>query len=114
MQIEVQGRDLARGIPGRATVTDSEIREALSACVASIVSAIKLALEHTPPELSGDIFDRGIVLTGGGALLKNLDTRIHKETGLPVLIADDLLLSIVTGAGKMLGNFGLLRRVSQN
>jgi rod shape-determining protein MreB len=114
MRIEVQGRDLVRGIPGRATLTDSEIREALSACVSSIVSAIKLALEHTPPELSGDIFDRGVVLTGGGALLKNLDKRIRQETGLPVLIADDPLLSVVTGAGKMLDDLGLLRRVCLN
>jgi rod shape-determining protein MreB len=110
----VQGRDLVRGIPGKAVVTDSEIRVALSACVASIVSAIKLALEHTPPELSGDIFDRGIVLTGGGALLKNLDRRIGTETGLPVLIADDPLLSVVIGAGKMLDDFGFLRRVCLN
>jgi rod shape-determining protein MreB len=114
MRIEVQGRDLVRGIPGRVTVNDSEIREALSACVSSIVSAIKLALEHTPPELSGDIFDRGVVLSGGGALLKNLDKRIRKETGLPVLIADDPLLSVVTGAGKMLDDFGLLRRLCLN
>jgi rod shape-determining protein MreB len=114
MRIEVQGRDLVRGIPGRATVSDSEIREALSGCVASIVSAIRLALENTPPELSGDIFDRGLVLTGGGALLKNLDARIRTETGLPVLIADDPLLSVVTGAGKMLDDFGLLRRVCLN
>jgi rod shape-determining protein MreB len=114
MRIEVQGRDLVRGIPGRATVTDSEIREALSGCVASIVSAIRLALENTPPELSGDICDRGMVLAGGGALLKNLDARIHKETGVPVLIADDPLLSVVTGAGKMLDDFGLLRRVCLN
>ena len=114
MRMEVQGRDLVRGIPGGTTVTDTEIREALSTCVASIVSAIRLALEHTPPELSGDIFDHGLVLTGGGALLKNLDARIHKETGLPVLIADDPLLSVVTGAGRMLDDSRLLRRVCMN
>ncbi|HTS67032.1 MAG TPA: rod shape-determining protein [Candidatus Acidoferrales bacterium] len=114
MRMEVRGRDLVRGIPGSATLTDSEIRGALSACVASIVGAIKLALENTPPELSGDIFDHGVVLTGGGALLKNLDARISKETGLPVLIADDPLLSVVLGAGKMLDDFRLLRRVSMN
>src|SRR5258708_2441258 len=114
MRMEVRGRDLVRGLPGATTVTDSEIRDALSPCVASIVDAIRIALERTPPELSADISDRGVVLTGGGALLKNLDTRISKETGLPVLIADEPLLSVVVGAGKMLDDFGLLRRVSMN
>ena len=114
MRMEVRGRDLVRGLPGAATITDSEIRDALSPCVATIVDAIKIALERTPPELSADISDRGVVLTGGGALLKKLDTRISKETGLPVLIADDPLLSVVVGAGKMLDDFGLLRRVSMN
>ncbi|HTP31565.1 MAG TPA: rod shape-determining protein [Candidatus Acidoferrales bacterium] len=114
MRMEVRGRDLVRGIPGAATVTDSEIRDALSGCVGSIVNAIRQALEQTPPELSGDIFDHGVVLTGGGALLKNLDARISRETGLPVLIADDPLLSVVLGAGRMLDDFRLLRRVSMN
>ena len=114
MWMEVRGRDLIRGLPGTATITDSEIRDALSSSVASIVDAIKVALENTPPELSADISDRGVVLSGGGALLKNLDTRISKETGLPVLIADAPLLSVVVGAGKMLDDFGLLRRVSMN
>jgi rod shape-determining protein MreB len=114
MRMEVRGRDLIRGIPGTISVTDSEIREAISPCVATIVSAIRGALEHTPPELSADISDRGVVLTGGGALLKNLDMRIRRDTGLPVSIADDPLTSVVVGAGKMLGDFGLLRRVSMN
>jgi rod shape-determining protein MreB and related proteins len=114
MRMEVRGRDLACGLPGAATVTDSEIRDALSTCVATIVNAIRIALERTPPELSADISDRGVVLTGGGALLKKLDVRIGNETGLPVLIADDPLLSVVVGAGKMLDDFGLLRRVSMN
>ena len=114
MRMEVRGRDLLRGLPGTITVTDSEIRDALAPCVASIVDAIKVALERTPPELSSDIFDRGVVLTGGGALLKKLDARINKETGLPALIADDPLLSVVTGAGKMLNDFKLLRRVCMN
>src|SRR5215831_8591719 len=87
MRMEVRGRDLVRGMPGAATVSDSEIRDALSTCVATIVGAIKTALERTPPELSADIADQGVVLTGGGALLGNLDKRIAKETGLPVLIA---------------------------
>jgi rod shape-determining protein MreB len=114
IRMEVRGRDLARGVPGSATVSDTEIREALSPCVASIVGAIRIALEHTPPELSADICDNGVVLSGGGALLKNLDTRIRQETGLPVLIADEPLLSVVLGAGKMLDDFALLRRVSMN
>src|SRR5215472_11111998 len=111
MSMEVRGRDLVKGIPRAVTVTDSEIRDALSTCIGAIVGAVKTALEHTPPELSGDIADHGVVLAGGGALLKNLDTRIGSETGLPVLIADDPLLSVVRGAGKMLDDFCLLRRV---
>ena len=114
MQIEVRGRDLVRGIPGVATVNDSEIRDALSTCITSIVNAVKGALEHTPPELSADIADHGVVLTGGGALLRNLDTRISRETGLPVMVSDDPLLSVVRGAGKMLDDFSLLRRLSMN
>jgi rod shape-determining protein MreB len=114
MRMEVRGRDLVRGVPGSAMISDSEIREALSPCVSSIVGAIRIALEHTPPELSADICDQGVVLSGGGALLKNLDARIRQETGLPVMIADDPLLSVVIGAGKMLDDFGLLQRVSMN
>jgi rod shape-determining protein MreB len=94
------------------TVDDSEIREALSECIASIVSAIRVALERTPPELSADISDRGIVLVGGGALLKNLDKRIREETGLPVSIPSDPLYCVVLGTGKMLSDFKLLRRIS--
>ncbi len=86
--------------------------EALSECVATILNACRVALERTPPELSADISDRGIVLTGGGALLKNLDKRIREETGLPVSIADDPLASVVLGTGKMLSDFRLLRLVS--
>jgi rod shape-determining protein MreB len=114
MRMEVRGRDLLRGIPGSTTVDDSEIREALAPCVSSIVDGIRAALEHTPPELSADISDRGVVLTGGGSLLRSLDTRIRKETGLPVSIAEDPLTSVVVGAGQMLGDFGLLKRVSMN
>jgi rod shape-determining protein MreB len=114
MRMEVRGRDLIRGVPGTVTLTDSEIREALAPCVGAIVHAIKMALEYTPPELSADISDHGVVLTGGGALLKNLDARIRKETGLPVSVADDPLTSVVIGAGKMLDNFDLLRRLSMN
>jgi rod shape-determining protein MreB len=114
MTMEVRGRELVRGIPWAVTLTDTEIREALSSCVSSILDAIRVALERTPPELSADIADHGVVLAGGGALLRNLDARIRKETGLPVAIAEDPLTSVVVGAGKMLDDFGLLRRISMN
>ena len=100
LSIEIKGRNLVEGIPKTITVDDSEIREALAECVATIMNAIRVALERTPPELSADISDRGIVLTGGGALLKNLDKRIRQETGLPVSIAEDPLASVVLGTGK--------------
>ena len=112
LSMEVKGRDLIEGIPKTISVVDAEIREALSECVDTIVNAIRVALERTPPELSADISDRGIVLTGGGALLKNLDSRIRDETGLPVSIADDPLASVVLGTGKLLSDFKLLRKVS--
>src|SRR5882757_5789576 len=108
----VKGRNLIEGVPKTITIDDSEIREALSECISTIMNAIRVALERTPPELSADISDRGIVLTGGGALLKNLDKRIREETGLPVSIADDPLCSVVLGTGKMLSDFKLLRKIS--
>jgi rod shape-determining protein MreB len=108
---EVRGRNLIEGIPKTITVTDEEIREALADSVAAIVNAIRVALEKTPPELSADIFERGIVLTGGGALVKSFDKRLMIETGLPVSIADDPLSSVVLGAGQMLSDFELLKRV---
>src|SRR3981081_2764895 len=111
LTLEVKGRNLIEGVPRTVTIDDSEIREALSECVATILNACRVALERTPPELSADISDRGIVLTGGGALLKNLDKRIREETGLPVSIADDPLASVVLGTGKMLSDFRLLRQV---
>ena len=103
---------LIEGVPKTITVGDSEIREALSESVATIINAIRVALERTPPELSADISDHGIVLTGGGALLKNLDARIREETGLPVSIAEDPLASVALGTGKMLTDFKLLRRIA--
>jgi rod shape-determining protein MreB len=111
LAMQVRGRDLSEGIPKTITVTDQEVREALDPAVTSIVNAVRVALERTPPELSADIIDRGIVLTGGGALLKNLDKRLRAETGLPVSVADDPLTSVVLGAGKMLSDFSLLKRV---
>src|SRR6202162_5115295 len=112
LTMEIKGRNLIEGVPKTLTIDDSEIREALSECVATIMNAIRVALERTPPELSADISDRGIVLTGGGAMLKNLDKRIREETGLPVSIADDPLESVVLGTGKLLTDFKLLRRVA--
>jgi rod shape-determining protein MreB len=110
--MEIKGRNLIEGVPKTIIIDDSEIREALAESVATIVNAIRVALERTPPELSADISDRGIVLTGGGALLKNLDRRIREETGLPVSIAEDPLCSVVLGTGKMLTDFRLLRRIA--
>jgi len=110
--MEIKGRSLIEGVPKAITVDDSEIRETLNECVAAIVSAIRAALERTPPELSADISDRGLVLTGGGALLKNLDKRIRDETGLPTRIADDPLCSVVLGTAKLLDDFKLLRRIA--
>ena len=112
LTLEIKGRDLVEGVPKTIVVSDEEIREALSETVATIIEAVRVALEQTPPELSADIVDRGIVLTGGGALLKILDKRLREETGLPVSIADDPLTSVVMGTGKMLSDFDLLRRVA--
>ena len=112
LTLEIKGRDLVEGVPKTIIVSDEEIREALAETVATIIEAVRAALEQTPPELSADIVDRGIVLTGGGALLKNLDKRLREETGLPVSIADDPLTSVVMGTGKMLTDFDLLRRVA--
>jgi len=112
MTMDIKGRSLIEGVPKTITVDDSEIREALSESVNQIVSAIRVALERTPPELSADLSDRGLVLAGGGALLKNLDQRIRDETSLPVSIADDPLCSVVRGTAKLLEDFAFLRRVA--
>ena len=112
LTMEIKGRNLIEGLPKTITIDDSEIRGALSECVATILNAVRVVLERTPPELSADISDRGIVLTGGGALLKNLDKKIREETGLPVSIADDPLASVVLGTGRMLSDFRLLRKIS--
>ena len=112
MTMEIKGRHLIEGVPKTITITDEEIREALAETVNVIVDAVRVALERTPPELSADIVDRGIVLTGGGALLKNLDKRLREETGLPLAMAEDPLSSVVLGAGKMLSDFNLLRKIS--
>ncbi len=112
LTMEIKGRDLVEGVPKTLTITDEEIREALSEPVATIVDAVRQALERTPPELSADIMDKGIVLSGGGALLRGLDQRLREETGLPVIPAEDPLASVVLGTGKMLYDMDLLRKVS--
>lgn len=111
-KVEVKGRDLVAGIPKTLEVTSEEIREALDEPLKVIVDAVKLALEKTPPELASDIVDKGIVLAGGGALLRNLDQLIHKETNLPVRVADDPLSVIVLGCGKALDDEELLQAVT--
>ncbi|MBI2840132.1 MAG: rod shape-determining protein [Acidobacteria bacterium] len=112
ISMEIKGRNLMEGIPKTLVITDEEVREALSETVGVIVETVKVALEKTPPELSADIVDRGIVITGGGALLKNLDKRLREETQLPVTVAEDPLKSVVMGTGKMLSDFNLLRKIS--
>src|ERR687887_1673045 len=112
LTIEVKGRHLTEGRPKTVTMNDEEVRKALAETVNVIVDAVRVALERTPPELSADIVDRGIVLTGGGSLLKNLDKRLREETGLPLAMAEDPLSSVVLGAGKMLSDFNLLRKIS--
>jgi rod shape-determining protein MreB len=111
LTMDIKGRDLVAGVPRTLTVSSDEIRDALSEPVNAIVEAVKVTLERTPPELAGDIADRGIVLAGGGALLKNLDTLLREETGLPVFLAEDPLSSVVIGAGKTLEELDILRQV---
>lgn len=111
-QMMVKGRDVVSGIPRTIALEDAEIREALEGSIAAIVSAIKLALENTPPELAGDIIDRGIVLTGGGSLLRGLDARLREETALPIIMVDDPLTSVVLGVGKTLEEMTLLRSIA--
>ena len=112
LTMEIKGHNVLEGLPRTITIDDSEVREALAESVATIMNGIRVALERTPPELSADISDRGIVLTGGGAFLKGLDKRIRQETGVPVSIAEDPLASVVLGTGKMLTEFKLLRRIA--
>ena len=108
----VKGRDLISGIPRTLVLNDSEIRESLVEPISTIINAIKVALENTPPELAGDIIDCGMVLTGGGSLLRGMDTRLREETGLPIITVDDPLTSVVLGVGKILDELDLLRKVS--
>ena len=110
--MEVKGRDLVAGVPKTVVVNSDEIREALLEPINAIVEAVLLALERTPPELSADIVDKGIVLTGGGAMLHNLDVLLREETGLPVMVADDPISAVVLGCGKALDHMDLLREVT--
>lgn len=112
LTMEVKGRDLVAGIPKTLLINDAEIREALAEPVSNIVETVKIALERTPPELAADIVDKGIVLAGGGALLRGLDALLREETGLPVAIAEDPLSAVVLGTGYLLDALDLLRRVS--
>lgn len=112
--MEVKGRDLVAGVPRTLQVSSDEIRDALSEPVNAIVEAIKVTLERTPPELAGDIADRGMVLAGGGALLKGLDLLLREETGLPVFVAEDPLSAVVMGAGKVLEELDMLRMVAHH
>jgi rod shape-determining protein MreB len=110
--MEIKGRDLVAGVPKTVVITDEEIRDSLLEPINQIVEAVRLSLERTPPELASDIVDRGIVLAGGGALLRNLDILLREETGLPVMMADDPLTAVVMGAGKALDEISLLREVA--
>jgi rod shape-determining protein MreB len=110
--ITIKGRDLISGIPKTLVMDDSEIREALSEPISAIVNAIKVALENTPPELAGDIIDRGIVLTGGGSLLRGMDVRLREETNLPVITVENPLTTVVLGTGKVLDELDLLKKVT--
>jgi rod shape-determining protein MreB and related proteins len=110
--LEVKGRDLVAGVPKTVVVNSDEIRDALSEPINSIVEAVMIALERTPPELAADIVDKGVVLTGGGALLKNLDVLLREETGLPVMVSDDPISAVVLGSGKTLDHLHLLKDVT--
>jgi rod shape-determining protein MreB len=110
--MEVKGRDLVAGIPKTVVVSSDEIREALQEPINAIVEAVLIALERTPPELAADIVDKGVVLTGGGALLRNLDVLLREETGLPVMVCDDPISAVVLGSGKALDHIELLKEVT--
>ena len=112
MTVEVKGRDLVAGVPKTLTINSDEIRDALAEPVNAIVEAVRVVLERTPPELSADIVDRGIVLSGGGSQLKNLDVLLREETGLPVMVAENPQLAVVLGTGKALDEMALLKEVA--
>jgi rod shape-determining protein MreB len=109
--LEVKGRDLITGIPKTLTIDSEEVRHSISEQIDAIVETVKIALEQTPPELAADIVDQGIVLTGGGALLKGLNVLLSEQTGLPITITEDPLSTVVLGSGKALDDLVLLREV---
>jgi rod shape-determining protein MreB len=110
--MEVKGRDLVQGIPKTLEIKSEEIREALAEPINAIVESVKMALEKTPPELSADIVDKGIVLVGGGSMLSNLDVLLREVTGLPVMLAEDPLTAVAMGTGRCLEELGLLKDVT--
>jgi len=112
MTMEVKGRDLVAGIPKTLEVSDEEIREALTETFGTIVEAVKIALERTPPELAADIVDKGVVVAGGGSLIKGLDTLLREATGLPITLSDDPLSAVALGAGAVLKDAKLLKKVA--
>ena len=112
MTMEVKGRDLVAGIPKTLVVSDEEVREALTETFSTIVEAVKIALERTPPELAADIVDKGVVVAGGGALIKGLDTLLREATGLPITLANDALSAVALGSGKVLSDPKLLKKVA--
>jgi len=113
LKIDIKGRDLVEGLPKTITVSSAEIREALEEPVSAIMQAIHDALEETPPELAADIVDRGIVMTGGGSLLRNLDKKIRQETGLPVFVVEEPLTCVVNGTGKIISQFTRYAKILQ-
>jgi len=110
--MEVKGRDLVLGVPKTLELKSEEVREALAEPVNAIVESVTMALEKTPPELSADIIDKGIVMVGGGAMLKNLDVLLRETTGLPVMLAEDPLTAVAVGTGRILDEIGLLKEVT--
>jgi len=110
--MNVKGRDLVAGIPKTIEVSSEEVREAIFEPINTIVETVRVALEQTPPELAADIVDKGIVLAGGGALIRNLDILLREETGLPIMIADDPLTAVVLGSGKALDQLDILSGVT--
>lgn len=110
-EAEVRGRDMVSGLPRTVSVSSAEVRQAMEESLHNVIDAVRTTLDKTPPELAGDIMDRGLVLTGGGALLRGLDERLRHETGMPVHVADDPLHSVAMGAGKCVEEFEALQQV---
>jgi rod shape-determining protein MreB len=112
VHMEIKGRDLVAGVPKTLDIKSEEVREALAEPINAIVESVKMALERTPPELSADIVDKGIVIVGGGAMLKNLDILLRETTGLPVMLAEDPLTAVALGTGRCLDELKLLKEVT--